>query len=146
MRARSGLPPLGLLERVSEWVPHVAGCIPRGCFGRGHGAAAARIRSGLVAAAAALSAAGCGPQEAEVVDRETFVETYVALRAAELTSPGAVIPDEARDSVLAEMGVSEAELVAFAEAHGDDVVFMEAVWTDVQNRLTELSSGPDEVR
>ncbi len=100
-------------------------------------------RAGLAVVIAGLAAAACAPGEPETISRETFVQTYVALRAAELRSSEAVIPDEDRERVLAEMGVSEEDLLAFAEVHGDDVLFMEAVWTDVQNRLVELSSRPD---
>ena len=98
--------------------------------------------AGLAVVIAGLAAA-CAPAEPETISRETFVETYVALRAAELRSSGAVIPDEDRERVLAEMAVSEEDLLAFAEVHGDDVLFMEAVWTDVQSRMAELSSRPD---
>lgn len=107
------------------------------------GPAGWRGAAGLVCLTASLAAAACGPSEPETISRETFVETYVALRAAELRSSGAVIPEEDRDSVLADNGVSDEDLVAFAEAHGGDVAFMEAVWTDVQNRLEELGSRPD---
>ncbi|MDE2751105.1 MAG: hypothetical protein OXI83_00880 [Gemmatimonadota bacterium] len=101
--------------------------------------------AGLAVVIAGLAAAACAPGEPEAISRETFVQTYVALRAAELRSSGAVIPEEDRERVLAEMGVSEEELLAFAEVHGGDVLFMEAVWTDVQNRLVELSSRPDTI-
>ena len=63
-----------------------------------------------------------------------------------MRSPGAVIPDAARDSILDEKGVSEEDLVAFAEVHGVDPVFMEGVWTEIQNRIIELSSSPDTER
>ena len=100
--------------------------------------------AGLAVVIASLAlAASCAPDQPAPISREAFVETYVALRAAEMRSPGAVIPDEARDSVLAAMEVSEEDLVAFAETHGDDVAFMEALWSEVQNRMVELSSRPD---
>ena len=97
----------------------------------------------VLGVAAGLAAVACAPAEPETIGRETFVQAYVALRAAELRSSAAVIPDEERDRVLAEVGVTEEDLVAFAEAHGGDVPFMETVWTDVQNRIAELSSRPD---
>jgi len=99
------------------------------------------LLTGLAAAAVVVAAAGCGPEVPETIDREVFVQTYVALRVAELRSPGAVIPDADRDSVLAERGVTEEDLVSFAEVHGGDPVFMEGVWTEIQNRIIELSSG-----
>lgn len=105
-----------------------------------------RVAAAVLCVTAGLAGAACAPDEPGTISRETFVETYVALRAAELRSSEAVIADEARDSVLAEMGVSEDDLLAFAEMHGGDVPFMEAVWTDVQSRLAELSSRTDASR
>lgn len=94
---------------------------------------------------ALLAAAGCeengGP---ETIGREVFVETYVALRVAELrerTDDG--ISAAARERVLAEKGVTEEELLAFAEVHGPDVNFMEQVWDEVETRLDEMRSTPD---
>jgi len=114
---------------------------PRCSRGLAHG-----LLTGFAAAVVALAAAGCGPEAPETIDREVFVQTYVALREAELRSPGAVIPDAARDSILGEKGVSDEDLVAFAEVHGGDPVFMEGVWTEIQNRIIELSSGTDAER
>ena len=97
------------------------------------------------AAAALLAAAGCeeeGP--AETISREVFVETYVALRVAELrerTDDG--ISAEARERVLAGQGVTEEELLAFADVHGPDVNFMEQLWEDVEERLEEMRNTPD---
>ena len=95
--------------------------------------------------AALLAAAGCGDEgPAATISREVFVETYVALRVAELserTDDG--IPAEARERVLAERGVTEDELLTFAEVHGSDVNFMEQLWDDVENRLEEIRNARD---
>ena len=40
-------------------------------------------------------------------------------------------------------GTVDAWSTCYAEVHGDDVRYMEAVWADVQNRMAELSSRPD---
>lgn len=105
------------------------------------GGACRRTVTTLAAAVVVFAAAGCEPDAPATIDREVFVQTYVALRVAELRSPGAVVPDADRDSVLAAMGVVAEDLVTFAEVHGGDPVYMEGVWTEVQNRITELSSG-----
>lgn len=95
-------------------------------------------------AAALLVAAGCeengGP---ETISREVFVETYVALRVAELRERrDDGISAEARERVLAEQGVTEEELLTFAEVHGRDVNFMEQVWDEVETRLDEKRNTP----
>jgi len=49
------------------------------------------------------------------------------------------------DSVLVAHGVTEEDLLAFAERYGDNVAFMEGVWSAVESRMVELSSRPDSV-
>ena len=97
-------------------------------------------------AAVALAAPGCeeeGPP-AETIGREAFVETYVALRTAQLRGAfGDPLPAEDRERVLAEQGVTEEELLTFAEVHGPDVTFMERLWEDVEKRLEEIRNAPD---
>ncbi|MDE2876727.1 MAG: hypothetical protein OXU69_02715 [Gemmatimonadota bacterium] len=102
-------------------------------------------RTGWCVVAALLAAAGCeeeGP--AETIGREVFVETYVALRVAELRgSGGDPIPADERERVLARKGVTEEDLLTFAEVHGPDVNFMEQLWDDVEERLDEIRNAPD---
>ncbi len=74
-----------------------------------------------------------------------FVDVYVGLRTAELRASDLVIAEATRDSVLAAHGVTEEDLLAFAERYGDNVTFMEGVWNAVENRMVELSSRPDSV-
>ena len=121
--------------------PGSRGRYPPGIRQAMHSGPVHRLLTGFAAAAVVLAATGCEPEVPLAIDREVFVQTYVALRVAELRSPGAVIPDADRDSVLAESGVTEEDLVTFAEVHGGDPVFMEGVWTEIQNRIIELSSG-----
>lgn len=89
---------------------------------------------------AALLAAACGrdgPVRAAKggIDRETFIATYVDLRAVTIRGDSFAISDAQRAEVLARTGVTEAELLAFAELHGEDVPFMRSVWDEVEARL-----------
>lgn len=91
--------------------------------------------------AAALLAAACGRAPSTAgggLDRETFVATYVELRAAAVRQGTAELSDAARTEVLTRMGVTEEELIAFVEAHGEDVDFMRAVWDEVEGRLEAI--------
>ncbi len=97
----------------------------------------------MIAVLSSFLFACAGAEESTSIPRETFVEVYVALRAAELRSSGAVIADADRDRILAEHEVTEEELLAFAGAHGRDTAFMEEIWTEVQSRMVELTSQPD---
>jgi hypothetical protein len=95
-----------------------------------------RPRSGRIrriCAVLLLSAACRGDDGA--IDRQVFVDTYVDLRTAALANPGGQIRPEQRDSVLALHGVTEEQLLRFAEVHGPDVEYMSAVWGEVENRL-----------
>lgn len=77
------------------------------------------------------------------IDRETFIAAYVDLRHEILVSSEGVLSDADRERVLRGHGVSEDELVAFAEARGADVEYMAGVWTDVEARLTTPVAEPD---
>ncbi len=78
----------------------------------------------------------------EVVSREDFVQTYVALRVAELRSRNRVISPEDRERILQEHGVTAEALVHFAENHGGDPTFMQGVWGEIENGLEEERSSP----
>lgn len=108
------------------------------------------LRSPAAALAALLVvllplAAACddASQPAELIDRETFVETYVGLRIAALAQPEGELPEARRDSVLEAHGVTGEELLAFAEAHGDDVATMNEIWAEVQARLDSIPPADD---
>ena len=106
------------------------------------------LRAGVracLASAAVVLAAGCGTAPGEVMTWQQFVDVYVGLRTAELRAADAVITEAKRDSVLAAHGVTEEDLLDFAERYGDNVTFMEGVWSAVENRMVELSSRPDSV-
>lgn len=77
------------------------------------------------------------------MDRETFVSVWVDLRLAALgTSTGRVDP-ETRERIVQRHGTTEEELLAFVEAHGRDIAYMEGVWQDVEERMNQLSASAD---
>lgn len=92
-----------------------------------------------------LATGACGGDADPVVpgvDRETFIATYVDLRLSALGTPTGVITDAERSRVLQEHGVTEEDLLAFAEAWGSDPERMRAVWEEVQRRL-RAAAGED---
>ena len=99
----------------------------------------------LLALAIGAAAATCGG-EAEpvgVLDREAFIATWVDLRTAALRT-GDPLPEAERTRVLRERGVTEDQLLGFAEAHGNDPRYMAEVWTEVETRMrppADSSSG-----
>lgn len=83
------------------------------------------------------------------VDRETFIETYVELRLEALKWDGGRLPEEERDRILRELGVTADDLRAFVQVHGRNVPFMADVWTDVEERMARRAGsqpppGPEE--
>ena len=103
----------------------------------------------LLALIGAVGLVGCAADdEPRLISREEFVEAYVALRLAALEESGGSertpISPEARERTLAEQGVTEEELLRFAEIKGGDVVYMKELWRDVERRMGELRLPPDE--
>lgn len=93
-----------------------------------------------------LAIASCGSDTAEpatdgLIDRETFVATYVDLRKAAIRTPEFRITPEAREEILARHGVVGEDLIRFAEAHGRDLELMNEVWLEVEARLQDSGAG-----
>lgn len=109
-------------------------------------------RRGIPAVLALTLLAGCGEAgsepELDTIPTDTFVDTYVALRIATLSTPTGELSEAQRDSVLAAHNVRPSELLQFAEVHGPNATFMQAVWDSVEVRYgvrrDELSRPPGE--
>ncbi|MHC4925459.1 MAG: hypothetical protein ACYTG4_15490 [Planctomycetota bacterium] len=97
-----------------------------------------------VALSIACAGGGAAPPDSTLIDNESFVATYVALRVAALTGDDRSIDEEGREAVLREQGVSEEDLLAFVEFHGDDVDFMREIWDEVERRLDAQRSIPED--
>ena len=108
-----------------------------------------RLRFALLAALCAAVFTACGDEDAAgpestLISDEVFVSTYVELRATALRHVSRVILDAERDSVLAEAGVTEEELLAFVEFHGSDVAYMRSVWDQVERQLDARRQRPED--
>ena len=105
----------------------------------GRRSAAGRGTLLLLMGIAGGAAAACGDDgrgaEADAIDRDTFVATYVDLRRASLEAGGGAIEAADRERILQEHGVTEEDLLRFADVHGADVAYMRGVWDEVQARL-----------
>jgi hypothetical protein len=90
----------------------------------------------LVPLAAALWGCGGGGSTptSTTIDKEKFVTTYVQLREAAVQVDSAGL-DSARAAILRRAGVTQKEMLAFADVHGRDVAFMKDVWDEVERRL-----------
>jgi hypothetical protein len=99
----------------------------------------------VAATAFLLALASCGgdtsPVASDVIDRETFIATYVDLRLAATEQSDFRVSPEQRAEVLARHGVSGEELIRFADVHGRDLEFMNEVWSEVETRFQDASGG-----
>lgn len=97
----------------------------------------------LVALVLALAGLGSGCEEAPVtrVDRETFVQAYVEIRAAALEMEDTQPTEGMRQEILSRYGVTAQDLVDFVEVHGEDVQYMRDLWDEIEVRL-EVDSLP----
>ncbi len=91
----------------------------------------------VLTALAACAGDAAGPGTTDVPDRNVFVATYVDLRVAALGSEDGELTEEMRTAVLSSHGVTESQLHAFVEAHGQDLPFMRDVWNEVEVLLEE---------
>ena len=84
--------------------------------------------------------------ETTALDRETFIRSWVDLRVAAVRS-GEPLTDSLRSVVLDRQGVTEEELMEFAEVRGDDLAYMRDLWSEVEARLqNEQVPAEDSVR
>jgi hypothetical protein len=79
---------------------------------------------------------GSTPGAGDTIDRDRFVEAYYLLRREALRSPLMEISLSARDRILADLELTEQELIHFAEVWGEDGEVMAGIWQEVDSLLT----------
>lgn len=101
-----------------------------------------RRRAGLLLSAVLLAGlAACGGGITETIDREVFIDTYVDLRTAALDTDSAKVAETDRAEILARHGVTEEDLLTFADVHATELEFMRDVWNDVELRMDRTAAG-----
>ena len=95
-----------------------------------------------------LSSLACGGGQSnlpvgDLIEPEDFIATYVDLRAAALITEDGQVTEIGRSEVLDHHGISEEDLISFAEAYGEDLTFMQEIWNEIELRLENTSSSPD---
>lgn len=93
----------------------------------------------VLSSAALLQACGGGAAEPETatIQKDTFVTAYVELRQAAVDLDPERI-DSARAAILTLHGLTQQDMLTFAEVHGADVNFMRGVWDEVEGRLAAI--------
>ncbi|MSR19439.1 MAG: hypothetical protein EXR91_00460 [Gemmatimonadetes bacterium] len=82
-----------------------------------------------------------GPVPADVMDRETFIETYVDLRVAAVAATDFRVSADERAEILARHGVDGEGLLRFADAHGRDLDYMNEIWAEVEVRIQDRTGN-----
>lgn len=95
----------------------------------------------LAAAVLAWLLTACGGGVPQTIDRDLFIDTYVDLRMAALDADSAKLSDADRGEILTRHGVTEEDLLSFAEIHAAELEFMREVWNDVELRLDRTAAG-----
>ena len=95
-----------------------------------------------------LSSLACGGSqsklpEGDLIEPEDFIETYVDLRAAALITEDGQVTEAGRSEVLDRHGISEEDLISFTQAYGEDLMFMQELWNEIELRLENTRSSPD---
>lgn len=98
------------------------------------------VAATLLLLAMASCASDTAQPASDVIDRATFVDTYVDLRLAAVQSPDFRVSAQERDEILARHGIRGEDLIRFAEAYGRDLELMNEVWTEVEERLQNSSA------
>ena len=95
-----------------------------------------------------LSSLACGGSQSnlpadDLIEPEAFIETYVDLRAAALITEDGQVTEVGRSEVLDRHGISEEDLISFTQAYGEDLMFMQELWNEIELRLDNTRSSPD---
>ena len=95
-----------------------------------------------------LSSLACGGSQSnlpagDLIEPEDFIATYVDLRAAALITEDGQVTEVGRSEVLDHHGISEEDLISFAETYGEDLTFMQEIWNEIELRLENTGSSPD---
>lgn len=87
----------------------------------------------IAVASVTLALASCGGDALpETIERDTFVQAYANLRIAAVETDSGRIAFTVRDSILDAFGVTEEDLMIFADVHAEELEFMRDVWNDVE--------------
>ncbi len=104
-----------------------------------------RLTLGILLSSLACGGSQSNLPEGDLIEPEDFIETYVDLRAAALITEDGQVTEVGRSEVLDRHGISEEDLISFAQANGEDLIFMQEIWNEIELRLENTQSSPDTV-
>ena len=80
----------------------------------------------------------------DTVERETFIEVYVALRHVALRKTSRRVNPIERDSVLAMHDVTEEDLRVFLDVYHTEAEYMRDLWNEVEGRMSLMLEMAEE--
>ena len=104
-----------------------------------------RLTLGILLSSLACGGSQSNLPEGDLIEPEDFIETYVDLRAAALITEDGQVTEAGRSEVLDRHGISEEDLISFTQAYGEDLMFMQELWNEIELRLENTRSSPDTV-
>lgn len=92
-------------------------------------------------ASVACGSDGSGPT---LIERDVFIDAYVDLRVAALRTDSQRIAHEDRVEILSRHGITDQDLLDFADVNAGRLDFMRDVWNEVEVRLEGESMAEEE--
>ena len=89
-----------------------------------------------------LSAVACGgsdsnPRAGETISRDAFVAAYRQLRVEGIRSPDTEISLLDRDRILADLALTEEDLLTFVDVWGTNGEVMKGIWEEVDSLMRQ---------
>lgn len=84
-----------------------------------------------------LAFAACQRESApaDPISRDVYIDIYVEILRVADEAPDSVVASERALAILAQRGVSEEDLLAFAHNHLNDPQYLVEVWSEIEERL-----------
>ena len=96
-----------------------------------------RVLGAVLALGTLLTSSACRPESApaDPLSREDYIDLYVEILRVADESPDSMTASERALAILAQRGVSEEDLLAFARNHSHDPKYLVELWSEIEERL-----------
>lgn len=96
-----------------------------------------RVLGALLALGTLLFAAGCSGGPPGPITREAYVDLYVQILRAADAAPDSIAARDSARRILAEHGVTNDDLMEFAQRYVDDPTALAGIWEEIEERLKQ---------
>jgi hypothetical protein len=95
------------------------------------------VLGAVLALGTLLFAAGCSNPEAGPISREDYIDLYVRILQAADAAPDTLAASDSARRILAERGVTEDDLMEFAQRYVEDPSELARIWEEIEDRLKQ---------